>query len=205
MKKTLTTIVLASLLPLSSVPIASAATSYTVKPADTLWKISQATGVATKDLIDYNSIKNPDVLFSGQVLQIPTASDLKRLKVVKVSTGLVDSTPYVWGGETPGKGMDCSGFTKYVFQQIGIQLPHSAHMQANLGTFVPTSQLQLGDLVFFKNTYQNNFDNQVTHVGIYIGNGMFVQESSAANRIIIRPLWGGYYEQHYYGAKRFIK
>ena len=73
--------------------------------------------------------------------------------------------PYVWGGSSPSTGFDCSGFTSYVFAQVGVSLPHHAASQFAYGTPVSYDQLAPGDLVFFSG---------LGHVGIYIGNNQFV-------------------------------
>ena len=73
-------------------------------------------------------------------------------------------TPYVYGGASPG-GFDCSGLVMYVFNQIGVSLPHNAAAQYGYGMPVSRDQLQAGDLVFF---------NGLGHVGIYIGGGQFI-------------------------------
>lgn len=68
-------------------------------------------------------------------------------------------TPYVFGGASPS-GFDCSGFTQYVFRQIGVNLPRSSAAQRNAGTIVSASEAQPGDLVWWPG-----------HIGIYTGNG----------------------------------
>ena len=79
-------------------------------------------------------------------------------------------TPYVWGGETPGVGFDCSGLVQAAYKVAGITLPRVAQEQydatAKLG---PGDLLQPGDLIFF-----GGGPTDVTHVGIYIGNGQMV-------------------------------
>ncbi|MFI2423658.1 NlpC/P60 family protein [Streptomyces sp. NPDC018955] len=73
--------------------------------------------------------------------------------------------PYVWGATGPGS-YDCSGLTQAAWKAAGVTLPRTTYDQVNAGTTVPVSQAQPGDLVFF-------YDD-VTHVGIYIGNGMMI-------------------------------
>jgi peptidoglycan DL-endopeptidase CwlO len=99
-------------------------------------------------------------------------------------------TPYVWGGSSPSTGFDCSGFTSYVFAQIGISLPHHAASQYSMGTPVPYDQLAAGDLVFFSG---------LGHVGIYIGNGQFVHAPHTGDVVKISFL-----AEHgsYVGARR---
>jgi peptidoglycan DL-endopeptidase CwlO len=74
--------------------------------------------------------------------------------------------PYVWAGDRPSTGFDCSGFTQYVYAQHGIYLPHYSGYQAEMGIPVALEDIQPGDLVAF--------GFPVHHVGIYIGDGMFI-------------------------------
>ncbi|MEU0200500.1 MULTISPECIES: NlpC/P60 family protein [unclassified Streptomyces] len=73
--------------------------------------------------------------------------------------------PYVWGAVGPGS-YDCSGLTQAAWKAAGVTLPRTTYDQVNAGTTVPLSQAQPGDLVFFY--------GDVTHVGMYIGNGMMI-------------------------------
>lgn len=70
--------------------------------------------------------------------------------------------PYAWGGTSPATGFDCSGYTSYVFAQVGISLPRTAAAQQ--ASAVPVSNPQPGDLIFF--------GYPAYHVGIYAGGGM---------------------------------
>ena len=79
-------------------------------------------------------------------------------------------TPYVWGGETPGVGFDCSGLVQAAYKVAGITLPRVAQDQYNMTTHLaPGVPLQSGDLLFF-----GGGPTDVTHVGIYVGGGQMV-------------------------------
>ena len=77
--------------------------------------------------------------------------------------------PYVYGGATPATGLDCSGFTQYVFGHFGISLPHHSEDQAKMGTSVAKNAIQAGDLVF-----SDWGDGPNSHVGIATGDGRII-------------------------------
>ncbi len=105
-------------------------------------------------------------------------------------------TRYRYGGSARG-GFDCSGFTRYVYGQKGVALPHNAAAQFSRGTRVSKSDLKAGDLVFFQTTRRS-----ISHVGIYVGGGKFVHASSAGGRVRVDSLNSGYYSNRYRGARR---
>lgn len=104
--------------------------------------------------------------------------------------------PYKAGGDSK-KGFDCSGFTRYVFDALGVELPHTSAGQYQLGTKVARKDLQPGDLVFF-----NTNGRSVSHVGIYIGNNTFVHSESGRGVVKTKLNDPYYWSKRYVGAKR---
>lgn len=90
---------------------------------------------------------------------------------------------YVWGGASLTKGADCSGFTQQIYKKFGVSLPHKASYQAKMGTKITSkSDLQAGDLVFFGSK------NNITHVGIYGGDGKFIESPHTGASVRVSKL-----------------
>jgi peptidoglycan DL-endopeptidase CwlO len=100
--------------------------------------------------------------------------------------------PYRWGGASPSSGFDCSGFTMYVYAQVGISLPHYTGSQYAMGVPVSQSELQPGDLVFF---------DGLGHEGIYVGNNQFIHAPHTGDMVKISSI-SGWYASTYVGARR---
>lgn len=97
-------------------------------------------------------------------------------------------SPYVWGATGPNQ-FDCSGLTQWAYAQAGISIPRTSGAQSTFGTPVRRDQLQPGDLVFFY--------SPVSHVGIYVGNGMMVHAPTSGDVVKVSPL-----QAQYSGARR---
>ncbi|MBD3293233.1 MAG: SH3 domain-containing protein, partial [Armatimonadia bacterium] len=104
---------------------------------------------------------------------------------------------YVRGGASPS-GFDCSGFVHYVLGQHGVNVSRSSRTQFREGTPVSRGNLQIGDVVFFKNTYRSG----ISHVGIYIGGNQFIHASNRRSDVKISDLNSSYYAPRYAGARR---
>ena len=106
---------------------------------------------------------------------------------------------YVYGGAGPNS-FDCSGFTQYVYKNFGIYLSHSAVTQANNGVYVEKANLQLGDLIIFR-----DWDNKsIGHCGIYIGDSKFIHAANPSRGVVTDTFASGYYYERYVSARRLF-
>ncbi|MHB8867607.1 MAG: C40 family peptidase [Thermoleophilia bacterium] len=88
--------------------------------------------------------------------------------------------PYVWGGEHPSRGLDCSGLMLYVYRQHGVVLPHYSGYQAQMGVAVARADIMPGDLIAF--------GTPVHHVGMYVGDGLFIHAPRTGDVVKLTPL-----------------
>lgn len=109
---------------------------------------------------------------------------------------------YVYGAASPKTGFDCSGLTYYVYRHFGFSICRTASQQyKNNGVSVSKANLLPGDLVFFS----SNGGKSVTHVGLYIGGGKFVNASTSSTGVILSSLSSSWYTRTWYGAKRIAR
>lgn len=106
---------------------------------------------------------------------------------------------YVWGGESPKTGFDCSGLVKWAFAKHGVQLPRVTYNQINQGASVPPNKLRPGDLVFFDTDRKRSGPD---HVGVYIGGGKFIHAARTGQPVKISSLSEGYYMDRWMGGRR---
>jgi cell wall-associated NlpC family hydrolase len=120
--------------------------------------------------------------------------------VLMRAIGLV-GTPYRYGGNTPEGGFDCSGLVNYVYRDVlDLRLPRSSReLAAWQGPRVAPERLATGDLVFFGRA------GDVSHVGIYVGEGRFVHAPSTGGTVRLDHLDGSYWRSHYSGSKRIVR
>lgn len=146
------------------------------------------------------------IAFTGAVTALPAHASAAT--VTASTTGRIISygenflgTPYRYGapqGQT--SVLDCSLFTKTVYKHFGIYLPRSSRQQAQVGTYVPRSQLRKGDLVFFSTRSSNG---RIAHVGIYAGNGKILHTYGGPG-VTYSSLNSKWWSSHYITARRVI-
>ncbi len=108
--------------------------------------------------------------------------------------------PYVWGGETPGVGFDCSGLVQWAWGKVGISIPRTTETQWPDMLHVALTDLQPGDLLFY---YNLDGDNEVDHVVMYVGSGPWGVDTTIAaahtgTNVALAPL----FTAGLYGAAR---
>ena len=141
-------------------------------------------------------VRAPIVFGSSQAFS-PEAED-----VLFRALGLV-GTPYRWGGNTPDSGFDCSGLIGYVYRDVaGISLPRTTREMISMqAANVGKEGLQTGDLIFFA----TNGGSQVSHAGIYVGEGRFVHAPATGGTVKLDSLSKAYWQKAYLSAKRVLQ
>ncbi|MBI5923377.1 MAG: C40 family peptidase [Betaproteobacteria bacterium] len=105
---------------------------------------------------------------------------------------------YRRGGTSPETGFDCSGFVGHVFRQgLGLILPRTSREISKSGEVVKKNELQPGDLVFFRTMRQ-----AFSHVGIYLGDNLFVHAPASGGEVRIEDMRTGYWGKRFNGARR---
>ncbi len=123
----------------------------------------------------------------------------KRGDMVMTALSLLD-TRYRYGGENPAEGFDCSGLVAYVVDRIADErLPHNAAVIAQTTRPINRKNLKAGDLVFF-----NTLNQPYSHVGIYVGDGLFVNAPSSGGRVRLDALDSRYFARRFEGAGTFF-
>ncbi|MGN0293697.1 MAG: NlpC/P60 family protein [Lachnospiraceae bacterium] len=120
---------------------------------------------------------------SGSASSTGSSSSSTGASIVAAARKYVGILPYVWGGTSLKSGADCSGFTQSIYKLYGISIPRTSSSQASGGRSISRSQLQPGDLVFYKNG-----GSSICHVAIYMGNGKVVHEANSRDNCKISSI-----------------
>ncbi len=136
------------------------------------------------------AVKKPKVIYK------PSKKNLN--KMVKKLQG----SPYVWAEEGPNN-FDCSGFTYYMYGSMGVEIPRVAREQAKNGCEIKMRELVYGDLIFFDTEKKRK--GNITHVGMYLGNGWFTHASTTNHEVIYSNLNAStYYKQRLRICRRYL-
>lgn len=138
-----------------------------------------------------------------------TIAQAHKVRVQKAQTTAINKLmgqigkPYRWGGSSPRTGFDCSGLIYYAYKDlVNIRIPRTANEMYHLrdAASVDRGKLESGDLVFFRTQGRGTAD----HVGVYVGNGKFIQSPRSGRDIQITSLSEDYWQRHYVGARRVM-
>lgn len=191
----LAALALSSSVLFSTVESASAAT-YTVQSGDSLWKIATQHGISYQTLMNANHLSSSTIyvgqklIINKQLSSIPNTTS-KVLQVAKQQLGV----KYTFGGAKPSTGFDCSGYITYVLNQAGISTPRKT-AAGFYQTAKKVSTPQIGDIVFFANTYKAG----ISHAGIYIGNNQMINASNSG--VSVANINSTYWKKHFVGYGR---
>jgi len=112
---------------------------------------------------------------SGAGSQAPNSRAARAVSFAYAALG----KPYVWGATGP-QGYDCSGLTQAAWRAAGVSLPRTTYTQINAGRRISRAELAPGDLVFFY--------SGVSHVGLYIGNGLMIHAPRPGAPVRVAPI-----------------
>ena len=165
---------------------------------------------------------SPEVILSTVIANLPSATTTSGSRPSPTRRRIPDSPPpssaatrvlrtadayvgtrYVWGGNTPSQGFDCSGFTKYVFAKYGIALPRTSREQVRSGRGVDADfgALRPGDLMFFAEPGES-----ISHVAIYVGDGHIIHAASSVGGVGYTDLntGGDWFRAYFVAARRVL-
>jgi peptidoglycan DL-endopeptidase LytE len=136
---------------------------------------------------------------TDKIKEIINAPELQRSKLKEFLIFVAQQTlgiPYRFGSNTFMR-TDCSGYVQNVFSLLGLNLPRSAREQFHIGEAVDKKDLSMGDLVFFR-----TYASFPSHVGIYLGNNLFIHASALGRKVTIDSLTMPYFVKRFIGARR---
>ncbi|MCM8817901.1 MAG: LysM peptidoglycan-binding domain-containing protein [Candidatus Omnitrophica bacterium] len=186
-------------------------TYYKVCDGDTIESISEKFQISPEELLQANLITKGQ-LKSGQVIVIPPKEKLDEKieketgveKQTNVRTRLIEETlnwlgvKYKYGGESKS-GVDCSSLVRLVYNNVlNIKLPQNSLLQYKNGVEIKKDEALPGDLVFFKR------GSNIGHVGIYLGNDLFVHASYTLRKVVISSLSERYFKNRFAGFRRYL-
>lgn len=108
-------------------------------------------------------------------------------------------TPYVWGGNSLTKGVDCSGLVQQVYKNFGLSVQRTTYNQIGEGKAIDMNGLQPGDMVFFDTDPKTGGPD---HVGIYMGDGKMIHAPRPGKSVEVADMTSGYYQGIFMGGRR---
>jgi cell wall-associated NlpC family hydrolase len=201
--------------------------TYTVRKGDTIWNIARKFNLDAEELMEINEMESPSVktgqnlyLYETQPVLTGQQDDTIIIKTLEEELKSASESenfshnnlrdkltlfakkmlniPYKFGGNSI-LGIDCSAYVKKVYGFLGMDLPRTAREQFNEGEAIDKEELSIGDLVFFR-----TYASFPSHVGIYLGNNLFIHASSRGKKVKVDSLDTPYFVKRFIGAKRLL-
>jgi murein DD-endopeptidase len=140
----------------------------------------------------------PTTAARGRLAIEPRVSDVAvGGAIADVAMGMV-GTRYRYGGTDPTQGFDCSGLVYYAYTQAGYEVPRTAQELFRAARKIAVGDADPGDLMFFQD------QTKLSHVGIYLGDGMFVHAPANGQNVAVASLDAPYYQQHLVAVGRLL-
>jgi murein DD-endopeptidase len=134
----------------------------------------------------------------GSVVVAPRVADATvGGAIAEVAMGMV-GTRYRYGGADPREGFDCSGLVYYAYSQAGYRVPRTSQELFRAARKISVRDAGAGDLMFFQD------EAKLSHVGIYVGDGLFVHAPSSGEKVSIASLDSPYYREHLVAVGRLL-
>ena len=117
--------------------------------------------------------------------------------VAELAMGMIGAR-YRYGGADPANGFDCSGLAYYAYSQAGYRIPRTSQDQFRAARKIALGDASAGDLVFFQD------QAKLAHVGIYLGDGLFVHAPAEGQRVSVASIEAPYYQEHLVAVGRLL-
>jgi cell wall-associated NlpC family hydrolase len=117
--------------------------------------------------------------------------------VADLAVGMVGAR-YRYGGTDPVEGFDCSGLAFYAYEQAGYRIPRTSQEQFRAARKIKLDDAGAGDLMFFQD------QEKLSHVGIYLGAGLFVHAPANGQRVTVASMDAPYYQEHLVAVGRLL-
>jgi cell wall-associated NlpC family hydrolase len=117
--------------------------------------------------------------------------------VAELAMGMIGAR-YRYGGADPAEGFDCSGLAYYAYSQAGYRIPRTSQDQFRAARKIALGDASAGDLVFFQD------QAKLAHVGIYLGDGLFVHAPADGQRVSVASVEAPYYQEHLVAVGRLL-
>jgi len=135
---------------------------------------------------------------TGRIVVEPRGLDMSvGTAIAELAMGMV-GTRYRYGGTDPTEGFDCSGLVFYAYNQAGYEVPRTSQEQFRAARKIAIGEAGAGDIMFFQD------QAKLSHVGIYLGDGLFVHAPATGQRVAVASLDAPYYQEHLVAVGRLL-